>query len=351
LIGLLVAPLVPGATSSLSDSQQPRAARVIHGYVVLPDEGSPSGLYAYLTSPSRSDSVAVDATGAFTLTVTEAHCGPLDVRVDTPPERDRRYHRAIVRLEPRRRQGLTYVATPAVDTLATLRVLLVPTRVVIEGGTHAGMLVPIQVNGAVASERERPRFWRVARSTREGFGVPVAWPEGLFPIAVSLRARGGVGSADSAAFWRTARQLEADLGRSLFQPAPDDAGPEEIWRIIVTIEPMVGSAGMTYITYDSHGGVYEATIAIRSAAYLGDTRLVTHELMHALGFGHATTWFSATNASPASPARLTPADVGHAQLLYRLRRAHVAQAATHGVLASADDSRRTFSAAASRCVP
>jgi hypothetical protein len=350
LIGLLVAPVVFGATSSPFRTEPP-AQRLVHGHVVLPDEGSPAGLHAYLTSPSHSDSVALDAAGTFSIAVADAHCGPLDLRIDTPPDADRRYHRSIVRLESQRRPAPRYATGRAVDTLASLRVLLVPTHVVVEGGTYAGTRLPVYVDGAVASEWERPRFWRIARSTHEGYGMPVAWPEGLLPIAVSLRARGGVRSADSAAFWRTARQLEADLGRSLFQPAPDEPGPEEIWRITVTVEPNARSAGMTYITYDSQGGIYEATIAVRSAAYLGDARLVTHELMHALGFGHATSWFSVTNASPASTAHVTPLDVGHAQLLYRLRRAHIAQAATHGLLASSDDSRRALSAAASRCVP
>ena len=322
---------------------------VVRGAVVLPDDGSPIGLYAYLTSEAGSDSVAVDAAGTFALPMADMDCRAVTLGIDTPDGTERRYHRAVIRLDAARPPASRFTSLGRADTLPEFRILLIPTHVTIDGGSYSGLRVPIHVDAALAGRWERTRFWRVARSAPDGFGTPVAWPEALFPVPVSLRARGGVSSADSAAFWRAARQLEADFGRSLFEPAPDAPAVEEIWRIIVMVEPAAAAAGITYVTYDSHGAIYEATVALRSATYLGDAPLVSHELLHALGLGHSSGWRSASSPTYGSVSRVTAADVAHAQLLYRLRRAHTAQRATHGLLASAAEPRRPISAVASRC--
>ena len=348
-LGPLAALCLCGAALSGLPGGTP-AAETVRGQVVLADEGSPTGLFAYLISRGRSDSVAVDASGAFTLAVTDGHCGPLELRIDVPYGTDRRYHRAVVPLgAPQARVQPRPIA--AGDSQPGLRILLVPTRVVIDGGTFAGLVVPIHVDAALAAPSERSRYWRVVRLAPSGYGTPIAWPDGIFPIPVTLRARGGVSRSDSAAFWRTARQLELDFGRSLFKPAPDEPLPEEIWKIIVAVEPGAAAPGITFITYDAAGEIFEATVAVRATAYLSDARLVTHELIHALGFGHATAWYSSMGAAYSASSRATVTDVGYAQLLYRLRRAHIAGAVTHGILASAAEARVAVSGDASRCAP
>ena len=328
-----------------------RTAPEVRGSVVLPDEGSPRGLYAYLTSATRRDSVAIGEAGTFLFSAAPGHCGPLELRIDAPAGVDRRYHPALVGLDASGRPLDPGPGPQRARTAGDLRILLVPTRVTIDGGTHAGTVVPIFIDAAFAPSWERTRYWRVSRAPGEGFGTPVAWPESFFPIPVTLRAPGGVSHADSTAFWRSARQLEVDFGRSLFVPAPDEPADEEIWKIIVTVEPMAGSAGMTFVTYDSFGAIYEVTVAIRVRSYFADARLISHELMHALGFGHSGGWYSAAGPSPDTPSRATASDVAYAQLLYRLRRAHISQEATHGILASSREMRRALSARASRCAP
>ena len=323
----------------------------VRGSIILADEGSPTGLYAYLRSATYRDSVPIGEAGSFALDVAEAHCGPLELRVDTPPDAERRYHAAVVGLDAAGRPLGHGPRAQRSQPDAALRILLVPTRFVIDGGTYAGAVVPIFLDAALAPGWERTRYWRVARAGSEGYGTPVAWPESFFPIPVILRARGGVGAADSIAFWRAARQLEMDFGRSLFQPAPDEPADEEIWKIVVVVASSAGSAGMTYVTYDSFGAIYEVMIAIRTREYFADARLISHELMHALGFGHSTGWYSAAGGSTSTPARATATDIAYAQLLYRLRRAHIAQQATHGILASSAEVRRALSARASRCAP
>ena len=349
LLGSATAPLVPRSREAAPHPGAGAPVDIVQGSVLLPDEGSPAGMYAYLSSRSRIDSIAIGESGAFALAVAEGHCGPIDLRIDVPAGSERRYHAAVIRLASAAQYAGRMVEGGRVDALGRLRILLVPTRVVIDGGTYSGTVVPIHVDAALAAEWERPRFWRVSRSARSGYGTPVAWPEGHFPIPVVLRARGGVRSADSAAFWRTARQLEADFGRSLFQPIADEPDAEEIWRITVAVEPLAGAAGLTFTTYGSDGGIYEATIAIRSPGYFSDARLITHELVHGLGFGHSTAWYSAMGPPHGAASRVTAADVGYAQLLYRLRRTHVTQEATHGVLASSAEGRRAVSAGASLC--
>ena len=308
-------------------------------------------MYAYLTSRTHGDSVPVNASGAFSIPVADAHCGPLLLRIDAPGGVERRYHRALIRLGTAERSPFSRPRATRADSAPGLRILLVPTQVVVDGGSFAGATVPIHIDAALAMPTERSRYWRVARASPDDYGTPIGWPEGMFPIPVALRGRSGVSASDSAAFWRAARQLEADLGRSLFQPVNDEPAPEEIWRIIVSIDARAGSPGLTFITYDAAGEIYEATVAIRSSVFLSDARLVTHELIHALGFGHATAWYSATGSAYSAPARATVADVAYAQLFYRLRRAHIAHGVTHGVTASAAEARALITGDATRCAP
>jgi len=68
--------------------------------------------------------------------------------------------------------------------------------------------------------------------------------------------------------------------------------------------------------------------------------VVTHELLHVLGCGHAVGWYSVMNSPYQSAARATAGDVAYAQLFYRLRRVHIEQRATHGILESAAEARR-----------
>ncbi len=346
---LLVALIPIGVAPPLHPELRQRA--VVRGDVIIPDEGSPAGLYAYVMAGVQADSVLIDESGRFSLSIANALCGPTELRIDTPPGVPRRYHRALVRLDSQPRWGLRRQVFTRTDTTSPLRILLVPTRVVIDGGTFAGTTLPVDIDAALSPAWERPRYWRVSRAARAGYGTPVAWPETEFPIPVALRARRGLRWADSAAFWRTARQLEADYGRSLFQPLADDPAAEEVGRIIVMVEPRTESAGLTFVTYSSIGEIYQSTVAVRSASALTDAPLVTHELMHALGFGHSSGWYSAAGPVYTNSARATASDVAYAQLLYRLRRAHIDHGPTHGILASSVEARPRISEPATQCAP
>ena len=306
---------------------------VLHGLVLLPDDGSPIGLRAHLVTPTRTDSADIDAAGSFDFILPRIDCDSADIRIDARDPTMRRYHTARLR-----------VAMPSGrvrDTVGTMsiRVLLVPTSYTIAGGSYAGTVVPISVAAAFAGAGERTRYWRVSRSA-SARGVPIGWPDERFPLPVAVSGRSSsLAGADSAAFWAIARQLERDVGRTLFRPISIDSARSEGWSVTLSVDPAEHSPGITFITHDGWGDLFDATIAIRSSPLLSDERVVTHELVHALGFGHAVGWHSVMNSPFQASARATATDVAYAQLFYRLRRMHIEQGATHGILDSAADMR------------
>jgi hypothetical protein len=122
-----------------------------------------------------------------------------------------------------------------------------------------------------------------------------------------------ISMADSSAFWTTVRQLEADAGMHLFEPAVLEAGgdPEDV--IVVAIRSGSRSDGLTLVTWDGFGSLYDARVFLRSRTAFHDRRIVTHEMMHALGFGHTTAWASVMTPSYDQVARLTAHDVADVQ--------------------------------------
>jgi hypothetical protein len=130
-----------------------------------------------------------------------------------------------------------------------------------------------------------------------------------------------VTAADSAAFWRSADAFDRAFGADLLQPA----GPLPADRTLrVAIDPRQLNSGESTtamqaqeifgaeITFQRHGMI---------AGPLG-TYLVTHELLHALGFGHTCSWRSVladTRSCPSMHADwLTPEDVAYVQLVRRV---------------------------------
>jgi hypothetical protein len=130
---------------------------------------------------------------------------------------------------------------------------------------------------------------------------------------VAFRENARVGEADSVAFWDILRRVEHDAGIRLFEPASLESGadPEDV--IVVDVKPMHGNAGLTLVTWSTHGSVYDARVFVGSRESLHDQRVVTHEMLHALGFGHTGAWHSVMNPSLRSTSRLTREDVAYVQ--------------------------------------
>ena len=186
------------------------------------------------------------------------------------------------------------------------------TSVTIESGTYAGTVVPIAKGSAT---RRGSRLWRL--TSREDRRV-VGWNPSRFPVGVAFRPGGGVTPDDSIAFWRTLGRMETDLGLAIFAPATIsvDDDPDDV--IVVGTRQMPGDDGITLVTWSSNGLLYDARVYFRSPAKLHDERVVTHEMMHALGFGHTSDAGSIMNASPLSD-RLSPRDVAYVQLALQSR--------------------------------
>jgi hypothetical protein len=126
-------------------------------------------------------------------------------------------------------------------------------------------------------------------------------------------------AGDSLALWGLLSQLETELGQHLFRPAREDDIPVQANGILVSVDRSLSTAGYTFTASSEQGRLYDARVTVRSSQMLGEARVMEHEMLHALGFGHTTSWLSLLNPGahrrPASP---TAADIAYAQLFYRV---------------------------------
>jgi hypothetical protein len=169
-------------------------------------------------------------------------------------------------------------------------------------------------------------------------GAPVGWPDLRRPIPLAVLGVGGApaSAGDSAAFWGIARTFEHDWGARLFRPVDGAEARADAWAgIAVRVTPGLAAAGYTTVSWNGDGEVYDALIEMRTRALLGDALVVAHELLHAMGFGHASSWGSVLAGEPhpvgASPERLTAEDVAYAQLLDAARRIGRREGARYGL--------------------
>ncbi|MEO5904353.1 MAG: hypothetical protein ABIQ55_10100 [Gemmatimonadaceae bacterium] len=186
------------------------------------------------------------------------------------------------------------------------------TSYAIEAGTYSGIVVATR---QATATRRGSHYWRL---TSSGDHRIVGWNPSRLPVGVAFRQNRGISAEDSIAFWTILRQMQLDLGVEVFRPttvARDD-DPEDV--IVVDTKAMSGDEGVTYITWSRNGAVYDARVFLRSTAKLHEAGVVTHEMMHALGFGHTAAWPSIMSETPLTP-RLSEADVAYAQVALRER--------------------------------
>jgi hypothetical protein len=137
------------------------------------------------------------------------------------------------------------------------------------------------------------------------------------------------------------RRFEDHLGISAFQPA--DAGALSGGRlgVEVIIDPSTPPDAVTWASWTSGGDLNDARVAVRKPADFRNAALIAHEMLHALGFGHAVEWRSVmTRTSSASVTALTAQDVAYVQLIYRIRAAQSMYGAEIGFLEAAEGERR-----------
>jgi hypothetical protein len=208
-----------------------------------------------------------------------------------------------------------YYAAHLVVTRARLtdevRVLLVPKRWTIRRGRFAGSEVAIDPAAALRRAPDFGSFGRVS-ATRV-----VGWVPGSFPIPITLRHDGGsrITTSDSLAFWAAARDVEDALGDRLFRPWADTTMQGRIYPVDIRIDRRIPGEGITFITWDRAGNIFEGSVRFRGSPQMHTAGIVQHELMHVLGFGHTTAWPSAMETRASRARLITAEDVAYAQFL------------------------------------
>ena len=208
----------------------------------------------------------------------------------------------------------TRVTVPRARLADELRILVVPREWTIRTGRFAGQTVSVSPSDVLRRSTDRGSFGRV---TREHV---VAWDASSFPLGVVLRhdLSPALTTRDSVAFWQAAHDLEDAIGVPLFRPTSDTAATNHVFPIDVLLDPAIKVSGLTYVSWDRGGRLFEGTVRFHSSRDIALPSIVAHELMHALGFGHTTAWPSAMQTRARSLGSVTVEDAACAQLLMRL---------------------------------
>jgi hypothetical protein len=288
---------------------------------VLALDGSPvSGARVVLRGGETALGASTDGRGAFTLRLPSRPAAALSIALRPRASDSTRLHPALVELR-------------ASDLSRDVTVLLLPRRWRIEGGRLDGVVVPISALAATRRARDGSRFWRLHRSSVTGETSVVGWPGGALPLPLVARGRLASPPAAAAGIWRAARALEREVGSPLFRAATPDEAAAGRGLVEVDVDPRIGEAGLTYVAYAGGGEIVDASIYLRSADTADDGETVMHELLHALGFGHAAAWPSLMEPRGRAAA-LTAQDIAHVQLMLRARDAQAALGARFAIVAA-----------------
>lgn len=214
--------------------------------------------------------------------------------------------------------GVSYygarIAVPVSRIAQELRVVLVPRHWTVANGLFAGTTVPISPASALRRAPDHASFGRMHE------GRVVGWAPGSFPLAVVLRRDDGmrISLIDSVDFWRAAASVESAVGAVFFKPATDTSLRGRAYPVDVRVDARIPSAGITFVSWDRDGNIFEASVRFHSNAEMREPGIVEHELMHVLGFGHTNEWPSAMRARAPAAQTITAEDVAYAQLLMRV---------------------------------
>jgi hypothetical protein len=238
-----------------------------------------------------------------------------------------RYHTSVIALD---------AGAPS----APARVVLVPTHWRVRGGAFDGRDVRIDPARATTRYGEGTGYWRLTNRGRLA-GRAVSWATDSFPLRMAFRRERGdpsISASDSAGFWENARALERLVGRPLFRPATfEEVNEPGADGILVTINRGMPAAGKTFITYDQAGRIYEALVTVSQRDFLVQPRVATHELMHAVGFGHTGAWSSVMGPNTSGVDTPSVEDVAYAQLYYAISQLQRDREAPFGILETARD--------------
>jgi len=313
----------------------------VEGQVVvagsLPAAGTSVTLRTRAT-PHRNYSGTVDAADSFRILM-PLQADPLRLTTDVAAGR-RIFH-------PVRR------VISAVEATRPVRPLLIPHEETLTAGSYAPATILLSLNDA---------FTRVCPATRNAqcnsfypnswlsmTTGPALWPEPEFPLPVAFNRQASTDSIsvdDSIAVWVSLRQLEGDVGRTLFRPAnlndlPPPSNGFTPHAILISVDSTLsGYWGYAYWASDAAGNLVTAKVLIidREALHLSD--LLAHELLHALGFHHTCAWPSVMGGYGCRmEPRASATDAAAFALAYEVLGAIRTGAPTTGVIDALDGER------------
>ena len=324
---LLAAAVLSGTIGYVSREARASTDSYTFGGRLMPADGGPlEGVHVIASDALGSFEAIVDSSGVFVGSFSRAPLGRVTLRVFSDSVTPS-YHASTITFGP---------GIPSNPT----RVVLLPRRWRISGGVFDGRDVPIDPVRATTRYGESSGFWRLTRRGRSA-GRAVSWMVDSLPVRVAFRRERGdpeISTADSLRFWAMASSVERLVGRSLFRPAPfaevEAPGAD---GILVTVDRRLSPGGRTFTTHDATGRIYEALVTVSRTEFLGDSRIATHELLHAIGFGHTSAWRSVMGPNTNFVDAPTVEDVAYMQLYYAISALQRDREAQFGILESGRD--------------
>jgi hypothetical protein len=307
------------------------APTALAGRVVTADGAAPGALQftaqVGVGGGAQSFSAAIDASGAFTLTAPLAAqpTDSIDLIVDVASG-TRTYRPVDARVPASRAASVS------------VRPMLIPRTSTFTSTTYGATSQVVSLQQAftrVCSDDTNancnsffPQVWKTI--------VPL-WSEADLPVALAFNrpaSTGPITDADSVALWTVIRQMEADIGRPLFKPAtlsalpaPDANGYSQKAVLVSIDNTLAGFSGYTNWIWDGSQNMLAARTRILTASFLASRPLMTHELLHALGFHHTCAWPTVMGGYGCpSQQGATKSDVAAFHLGYAARRTIIASA-------------------------
>jgi hypothetical protein len=305
---------------------------VIRGRLLTLGGETPVGMQVRFVSAGFADSVVVGTDGRFEFRPPATYEDTAELSIRAIDGRSTAYHPMTARLVAR-------------ETGRELRAVVIPTKWTIESGLYAGVTLDVSAEAALRRWRGTAPFARSAAYAGRRTRRVVGWPPESFPLPVAFlreRSTSRISPADSAAFWESVRRFERQLGMTAFRPADTSAVGDGRPGVEVVIDPRIPPAAVTWASWGTSGDLNDARVAVRTAADFRNASLIAHEMLHALGFGHAVEWRSVmTRTATANVSSLTAQDVAYVQLIHRARAAQSALGAELGFLEAAEGERQT----------
>lgn len=295
---------------------------------LLPTDGGPTQSLKFELQTGSGVSLqlfdaAVDATGAFRLDAPLTLVATDSVALVVDATTNGRVYRPVVARTSSNRAA----------SIAT-RPLLVPRRITFSTPAYTTATIDVSLQNAFTRvclddtnancNSFFPQIWKSS---------VILWADADLPVPLAFnRATGAISSSDSIALWGVIDQMQRELGRQLFVPtdfsqvtAPDANGFSRK-AVLVSVDPSLsGFAGFTNWIWDGGLNMLAAKTRVRLSSFLADRSLMTHELLHGLGFHHTCAWVTVMGGYGCpSAAGATQADAAAFTLGYQIRRAILA---------------------------